>query len=287
MKSLTAIGRASVVKHTALPDRFLPDEKELFNALVPVHIHQAVAAYELRKQEVVGSELNKLKEGTSMLNDVLISMNLPAALEDTTGGGVPASLKEKSAGVIQAGGVEQLEKLVKELPDLLQRNTDLLQEAERMLREEKESDSSLRSKHGAKWNRTPSDKLTGTFTTNATKYRTIIDNAKTADNVVKEKMSQHIEGMRALAGGERMLEQRLPQGAGGAGGNTTGRLKELMEEVETLRAERAAIESELKSTSPDMKAVFLQAAANGTMNEPLISSQTLGKTYGGLQKQVK
>ena len=66
-----------------------------------------------------------------MLNDVLISMNLPAALEDTTGGGVPASLKEKSAGVIQAGGVEQLEKLVKELPDLLQRNTDLLQEAER------------------------------------------------------------------------------------------------------------------------------------------------------------
>ena len=286
VKSLTAIGRASVVKATALPDRFLPDEKELFSALVPVHIHQAVAAYELRKQEVVGTELNKLKEGTSMLNDVLISMNLPAALEDTTGGGVPASLKEKSAAVIQAGGVEQLERLVKELPDLLQRNTDLLVEAERMLREEKESDSSLRSKHGAKWNRTPSDKLTGTFTTNATKYRTIIENAKTADGVVKEKMSQHIGGMKALAGGERMLEQSLPQGAGGAGGNTTTRLKELMEEVETLRAERAATEAELKSTNPDMKTVFLQAAANGTMNEPLISSQTLGKTYGGLQKQV-
>ena len=286
VKSLTAIGRASVVKATALPDRFLPDEKELFSALVPVHIHQAVAAYELRKQEVVGTELNKLKEGTSMLNDVLISMNLPAALEDTTGGGVPASLKEKSAAVIQAGGVEQLERLVKELPDLLQRNTDLLVEAERMLREEKESDSSLRSKHGAKWNRTPSDKLTGTFTTNATKYRTIIENAKTADGVVKEKMSQHIGGMKALAGGERMLEQSLPQGAGGAGGNTTTRLKELMEEVETLRAERAATEAELKSTNPDMKTVFLQAAANGTMNEPLISSQTLGKTYGSLQKQV-
>merc|ERR1719219_754862 len=59
-----------------------------------------------------------------------------------------------------------------------------------------------------------------------------------------------------------------------------------MEEVETLRAERAATEAELKSTNPDMKTVFLQAAANGTMNEPLISSQTLGKTYGSLQKQV-
>jgi hypothetical protein len=43
----------------------------------------------------VGKELNRMKEGTNMLNEILNSMNLPAALEDTTGG-VPASLKEKS-----------------------------------------------------------------------------------------------------------------------------------------------------------------------------------------------
>ena len=123
MKNLTAIGRASVVKPTAMPDKFLADEKELFGALMPVHIHQALAAYEVRKQETVGKELNRLKEGTNMLNDIMTSMNLPAALEDTTGGGVPASLKEKSAAVISAGGVEELERLVRELPDLLQRNT--------------------------------------------------------------------------------------------------------------------------------------------------------------------
>ena len=223
VKTLTAIGRASVVKATALPDKFLPDERELFGALMPVHIHQALAAYDVRKQETVGKELNRLKEGTSMLNDILTSMNLPAALEDTTGGGVPTSLKEKSAAVIEAGGVEELERLVRELPDLLQRNTDLLTEAERMLREEAESDSSLRSQHGARWNRTASDKLTGTFTANATKYRTIIDNAKTADGVVKEKLDSHMEGMRALAGGETVLAQKLPSGAGGAGGSTTNR----------------------------------------------------------------
>ena len=48
LKSLTAIGRASVVKATPLPDKFLPDEKELFGALMPVHIHQAIAAYDVR-----------------------------------------------------------------------------------------------------------------------------------------------------------------------------------------------------------------------------------------------
>jgi len=128
--------------------------------------------------------------------------------------------------------------------------------------------------------------LTGTFSANATKYRTIINNATQADAVVKEKLSTHMQGMKALAGGESVLAQQLPSGAGGSGGSSTSRLKELMEEVETLKAERAVIESELKGTNPDMKTVFLQAAANGTLNEPVLSVQSLGRSFGPLQQQV-
>jgi programmed cell death 6-interacting protein len=62
--------------------------------------------------------------------------------------------------VIEAGGVDELERFVRELPDLLHRNTDLLSEAERMLMEEAESDSTLRAQHEARWNSTTSDKLT-------------------------------------------------------------------------------------------------------------------------------
>ena len=105
VKGLTSIGRAAVVKPTAVPDTFIPGEKELFAALMPVHIHQAVAAYEVRKQELVGKEVGRLKEGTNMMNEILTSMNLPAGLEDTTGGGVPASLVEKCQAVVAAGGV--------------------------------------------------------------------------------------------------------------------------------------------------------------------------------------
>ena len=57
---------------------------------------------------------------------------------------MPASLVEKCQAVVAAGGVELLQRLVRELPELLQRNTELLTESERMLREEAESDSSLR-----------------------------------------------------------------------------------------------------------------------------------------------
>ena len=42
----------------------------------------------MRKQELVGKELARLKEGTNTVNEILTSMNLPAGLEDTTGGGV-------------------------------------------------------------------------------------------------------------------------------------------------------------------------------------------------------
>ena len=112
--------------------------------------------------------------------------------------------------MIEAGGVDELERFVRELPDLLHRNTDLLSEAERMLREEAESDSTLRAQHGARWSRTPSDKLTGTFSANATNYKTIINNATQADAVMKEKLSTHMQGMKALAGGESVLAQQLP-----------------------------------------------------------------------------
>ena len=91
---------------------------------------------------------------------------------------VPQSVRDKAKAVADAGGMTALKKLMDELPELLTRNTEILDECERMLKEERESDEQLKAQHKEKWNRTPSGQLTGTFNTNATKYRTIINNAK-------------------------------------------------------------------------------------------------------------
>lgn len=61
-----------------------------------------------------------------------------------------------------------------------------------------------------------------------------------------------------------------------------------MEEVETIKAERDAIESELKGATSDMKDMFLEALAkDGAINESALSVEALGGEFGSLQRQVR
>ncbi|XP_023312721.1 programmed cell death 6-interacting protein-like, partial [Anoplophora glabripennis] len=160
---------------------------------------------------------------------------------------------------------------------------------DRMLNEEKSADDALRQQFKEKWTRTPSDKLTGTFISNAAKYRQIINNAVQADKVVRDKFETHKYFMELLSAGPGSIEAALPSGTSGnvADSSSAATLRQLMEEVETVKAEREAIESELKSATTDMKDKFLSALAkDGAINEPAISFEILGQTYGSLQKQV-
>lgn len=101
---------------------------DLFEDLLPVTVHHAMSAYEVRKNELVNSEISKLREMTQVLNSVLASLNLPAAIEDLSGTELPQSLLEKAATVRIAGGIKALETAMNDLPDLLQRNKDILDE---------------------------------------------------------------------------------------------------------------------------------------------------------------
>nr|CAD7255905.1 unnamed protein product [Timema shepardi] len=291
-KSLPSLGKAQPVKLLPVPERLSQNFKDLFEELVPVVVHQAIAQYDVRKNEIVNTEIMKLRESTQLLNSMLASLNLPAALEDTSGDAVPQSLLDKAAAVQSLGGLQALETMIRDLPELLQRNTDILNEAERMLRDEKESDDQLREQFKEQWTRTPSNKLTETFHVNAAKYREIINNAVTADKVVKNKFETHRRGMELLSRDSNEMQAALPTvGSNGAGvqeSTAVNRLRILMEGVETIKAERDTIEHELKSATVDMKQSFLSALAkDGAIDEHIMSVENLGKVFGPLQRQVK
>ncbi|XP_076063979.1 programmed cell death 6-interacting protein-like protein AliX [Oratosquilla oratoria] len=291
VKSLSTIERAPLAKPVPVPEHFSSNFADLFESLVPVVVQQALVQYDVRKQELVNGEIGKLRESTQLLNSILASLNLPAAIEDTSGEKLPQSVRDKSSSVTSNGGVEGLKKMMSELPELLQRNKELLEESEKQLREEKESDEQLRTQFKERWTRTPSEKLTQNFQSNAEKYRKVIETAINADAQIKQKFEEHSEGMTLLSQGPDSLAAAMPLASQIQGGGNTpaaDKLRQLMEAVETLKAERDAIECELKSSTADMREVFLSALAqDGAINEPALSTESLGRAFSPLQKQVK
>lgn len=291
VKALPSPGKAQLAKAAALSIPFIPNGKDIFSELVPVVLHQALTAAEARKNEMVNAEIMKLREATQTLNGVLASLNLPAAVETTdSGSGLPPSLMEKSNDVRQKGGIESIKNYIKELPELLNRNREILDEAERLLNEERDSDNQLRNQFKERWTRIPSEKLTEMFRSNSKKYGEVITNAVEADKVVRQKFEKHTRGIELLSMSPEQIHESIPSAAGNVNTNSASvqRLKKLMESVETMKVERDVIESELKSATINMKDQFLQALAqDGAINEPALSVAQIGKELGPLQIQVQ
>ncbi|CAG2173649.1 unnamed protein product, partial [Oppiella nova] len=293
-KSLQSFGRAQLAKPIAVPERFFPNSTDMFEKLLPLGVQQAVQKLELKKQEIVNSEVASLRELTQTLNAVLVSLNLPAAIEDSSGHEVPKSLIDKSNAVKAKGGVDVIQRLINELPELLQRNKEILDENERALNTEEESDDSLRAQFKERWNRTPSSKLNHNWKEHISKYRSILHNAIEADNKVKTKFATHFQKMQLLSTATpSALAAAIPSGASGGSSHqnspVVSQLRSLMSNVEALKNEREVIESELKNmTFNDMKNKFLSALVkDGAINELALSTEALGEVYGPLQKQIR
>lgn len=105
---------------------------------------------------------------------------------------------------------------------------------------------------------------------------------------VREKFESHREGMEILSMDESQLSSVIPSGSAVQESSVVLQLRKLMDNVETLKAERDVIESELTSATADMKASFLGALAkDGGIDEPNLSVENIGKTYGPLTSQIR
>jgi len=292
LPDLVAIGRAAVAKPTPLPLE-MEGWCDVFSKLVPLNVQQAATMYASRKDHLIHTELTRLREATQGLNSCLSNMNLPAALEDLSGKEVPASLIEKSAKVRSEGGLMKLRQMFNDLPDLLQRNEEIIKDTQNSIAEEERTDQHLRAQFSAKWNRTKSEDINANMKSQGTKYSTLLTNARNADEIVKKKFSDNEGAIEILSKDEAELMRSIP--AGGAqslsqeGQKAVASLKALMDQIKLLKGERDALEQAFKEggDTEEMIEKFSQLNMESQLfNDEAISTDQLEKVYGPLTARV-
>ncbi|XP_066484951.1 programmed cell death 6-interacting protein isoform X1 [Tiliqua scincoides] len=291
LKDLEPIGKASLVKATPATVPLSQKFTDLFEKMVPLAVQQALTAYNQRKADLVNRSIAQMREATNLANGVLASLNLPAAIEDVSGDSVPQSILQKSKSVIEQGGVQTIDQLMKDLPELLQRNREILDESLRILDEEEATDNELKSKFKERWQRTSSNDLYKPLRAEGANYCNILDKAVQADKQVKERYQSHRDTISLLCKPEAELNAAIPSANPAKtlqGSEVVNILKSLLASLDEVKKQREQLENDMKSVNFDMTTKFLTALAqDGALNEEAISVTELDRIYGSLTHKVQ
>ncbi|XP_051879087.1 programmed cell death 6-interacting protein isoform X2 [Pristis pectinata] len=291
VKDLEAIGKATLVKSIPVNVPMSQKFTDLFVKMVPLAVQQALSIYNQRRADLVNRLIAQMRESTNLANGVLASLNLPAAVEDLSGDSVPRSILEKSSSVIQQGGLQTIDQLMKDLPDLLQRNREILDESLRILDQEEVTDNELKTKFKERWQRTPSSELYKPLRTEGANFRNTLDRAIQADKVVRERYATHSEIIGLLCKPEAELNAAIPSGnptKSLQGSEVVMLLKTLLASLNEVKKERETLENDVKSVEFDMSTKFLTALAqDGAINEEAISVTELDRIYGSHTERVQ
>ncbi|XP_065147130.1 programmed cell death 6-interacting protein isoform X1 [Paramisgurnus dabryanus] len=291
VKDLEHIGKASLVKATAVQTPLSQKFSDLFEKMVPMAVQNSVSAANARKSDTVNRLIGSMREATNLCNGVLASLNLPAALEDLSGDSVPQSILEKSRAIVQQGGLQSIEQLIRDLPELLTRNREILDESLKILDEEETTDNELRAKFNQRWSRTASGDLYKPLRAEGTNFRNILDKAVQADQVVKERYNAHCEMIALLCKPENELCAAIPSANPAKtlqGSEVVNVLRAQLAQLDEVKKEREVMEGEIKSVTFDMTTKFLNALAqDGAINEEVLTSSELDTRYGSYTQRVQ
>ncbi|XP_059899303.1 programmed cell death 6-interacting protein isoform X3 [Gadus macrocephalus] len=291
VKDLANIGKAALAKATAISPPLSQKFTDLFEKMVPMAVQQAMGVYNQRKAETVNRLVGTMREATNLCNGVLASLNLPAALEDLSGDTIPQSIAEKSRAVVSKGGLQSIEQLIRDLPDLMTRNREILDESLKMLDDEETTDNELRSKFNQRWNRTPSGDLYKPLRTEGATFRSKLDVATHADGVVRERFNTNCDMITLLCKSEGELNAAIPSANPAKtlqGSEVVNVLRSLLTQLDEVKREREGLEGEIKAATFDMTANFLAAMEQDrSINEEALSLSQLDQQYGQYNQKVQ
>ncbi|KAG7253594.1 hypothetical protein CRUP_013312, partial [Coryphaenoides rupestris] len=291
VKDLDHIGKAALAKPTAITPPLSHKFTDLFEKMVPMAVQQSMSVYNQRKAETVNRLVGTMREATNLCNGVLASLNLPAALEDLSGDSIPQSIAEKSRAIVSQGGLQTIEQMIRDLPELMTRNREILDESLKMLNDEETTDNELRSKFNQRWNRTPSGDLYKPLRAEGDNFRSKLDVATQADQVVRERFNTHCDMIALLCKPENELNAAIPSANPAKtlqGSEVVNVLRTLLAQLDEVKRERETLEAEIKAVTFDMNGRFLMALAqDGAINEEVLSLDQLDQQYGQYNQRVQ
>ncbi|RNA03112.1 programmed cell death 6-interacting -like [Brachionus plicatilis] len=266
---------------------FKKDMKEIYNDF---------DIQELKKKlmESFYQEFVLLRQATEQLNAALITWDLPAAIEDAAAkSDIPQLIIKKSQMIKQKGGIARIDSIAAELPPLLQRNTEILNETKRSLEEEETFDNELRSQMRGNWNRTASAQLTKHLHSEIRQYEGIIQSAIKSNKLIEEKYNKNRDGIELLSKSVHEIRSSLPVETPMVVLRYTNIIKDmrkLMDEVEALRNVREVLESELKCMDSDeLTAKLISALSNsqGLDEHSVIQAELVGPMKKLVRKNIQ
>ncbi|XP_077153126.1 programmed cell death 6-interacting protein [Ranitomeya variabilis] len=291
LKDLDPIGKAPLVKPTPVSVPMSQKYTDLFEKMVPVSVQQSMSLYNQRKADLINGTIARMRDATTLCNGVLASLNLPAAIEDVSGDSIPQSILQKSKAVIEQGGIQTIDQLIRDLPELLLRNKEILEASLKFLDEEEATDNELKSKFKERWQRTPSIELYKPLRSEGANLHNILDKAIAADAQVKDRYQFQREAIAILCKGEADLNASIPSANPAKtmqGSEVVIALKSLLAQLDDVKKEREQLENDIKSVNFDMTTKFLTALSqDGAINEEALSVTELDRIYGGYTDRVQ
>lgn len=172
-----------------------------------------------------------------------------------------------------------------DLPKMLQRNIEILEEGKKLLEEEERSDTNNRNKMNDNWTRTPSGQLTESLNSEIKEYEKLINNAANANKIIENKYTKNLGNINLLSKSASEIASAISIAAL----QNNQELKEfrrLMNEVEAVKNVRKVLEYKMNSSDVDALNIKLIRASQVSISVDDIVNNELKELIEPMHKQV-
>ncbi|DAZ93044.1 TPA: hypothetical protein N0F65_009792 [Lagenidium giganteum] len=223
---LPAVGKACMVKPLVLTAAEIANEMpngDLFEQFVPNAVRQQAAAIKDEVQQLVQKTVEKVGKSNEAVKQKLQVLGLPAsieAFEKTSDNGIPTTIWGKiqylqTSNRMLLGDPAAASRVVQ---DHIQANAQASEQTEKRLHgidkklsDEEAEDNVCRLNYGgSKWSRPASSALNRSFRDDIDRYYRLLNEAKTSDNVVQDKLQTHQQLLELLSQSKASLDAQLP-----------------------------------------------------------------------------